>query len=70
MRVTVLAAAALMLASCTTPNMTTNTTSTSQQASDTPTAQRDAPVPPALRAPRQQSGVGWPDIGYQPYGRY
>ena len=67
MRVTVLAAGALMLASCTTPN-TTNTMSAGQQASTT--EQRDAPVPPALRTPRQQSGVGWPDIGYQPYGRY
>jgi hypothetical protein len=63
MRVTVLAAGALMLASCTTPNMTTNTSS------GTSTVEREAPVPPALRAPRQQSGVGWPDIGYQPYGR-
>ena len=69
MRVTVLAAGALMLASCTTSNMTTNTTSAGPQASNTPTEPRDAPVPPALRTPRQQSGVGWPDIGYQPYGR-
>ena len=64
MRVTVLAAGALILASCTTPNMTTNIPTAGQQ------VERDAPVPPALRAPRQQSGVGWPDIGYQPYGRY
>jgi hypothetical protein len=49
--------------------MTTNTTSAGPQASNTPTEPRDAPVPPALRTPRQQSGVGWPDIGYQPYGR-
>ena len=68
MRVTVLAAGALMLASCTTPNMTTNTTSAGQQASGTSTTQREAPIPPALRTPRQHSGVGWPDIGYQPYG--
>ena len=69
MRVPVLAAAALMLASCTTPNMPTNTTGAGPQASNTATEPRDAPVPPALRSPRQQSGVGWPDIGYQPYGR-
>ena len=69
MRVTVLAACALMLASCTTPNMTTNTMGMGQQTSNRPT-QREAPVPPALRAPRQQSGVGWPDLGYRPYGRY
>ena len=69
MRVTVLAAGALMLASCTTPNMTANTASISQQASDTSSAQREAPVPPALRSPRQRSGTGWPDIGYRPYGR-
>jgi hypothetical protein len=73
MRVTVLAAVlvvgALMLASCTTPNMTTNTASTDQQASNT-TTQREAPVPPALRTPRQRSAVGWPDLGYQPRGRY
>jgi hypothetical protein len=70
MRVTVLAAGALMLASCTTPNMTANNPSTGQQASNNSTSERDAPVPPALRTPRQRSGVGWPDIGYQPYGRY
>ena len=68
MRMTVLAAGALMLASCTTPNMTANTTSAGPQASndDEP---REAPVPPALRTPRQRSGVGWPDLGYRPYGR-
>jgi len=68
MRVTVLVAGALMLASCTTPNMTTNTTSPGPQASNASTEPRDAPVPPALRIRRQQSGVGWPDIGYRPYG--
>jgi hypothetical protein len=72
MRVIVLAAVwvvgALMLASCTTPTMTTNTASTGQQASNTATEQREAPIPPALRTPRQQSGVGWPDIGYRPHG--
>lgn len=67
MRVTVLAAGALMLASCTTPNMTTNTASMGQQAS---TTERDAPVPPAFRAPRQRSGTGWPDIGYRPQGNW
>jgi hypothetical protein len=70
MRVTVLAVGALMLAGCTTPDMTTNTASTGKQASDTSTEQREAPVPPALRTPRQRSAVGWPDIGYRPYGRY
>ena len=66
MRVTVLAAGALMLASCTTPNMTTNTTNAGQQASNT--EQREAPIPPALRTPRQRSATGWPDIGYRPSG--
>lgn len=72
MRVTVLAAVlvvgALMLASCTTPDMTANTPNAGQQASGTSTTQREAPVPPALRTPRQRSGVGWPDIGYRPHG--
>ena len=68
MRMSVLVAGALMLASCTTSNMTTNTTSASPQASNTSTEPRDAPVPPALRTPRQRSGVGWPDIGYRPSG--
>ncbi len=70
MRVTILVAGALMLASCTTPNMTTNTMGMAQQTSNTSTTEREAPVPPALRTPRQQSAVGWPDIGYRPYGRY
>jgi hypothetical protein len=72
MRVTVLAGVlvgALMLASCTTPNMTTNTMGTGQQTSNTP-PRREAPVPPALRTPRQRSGVGWPDLGYRPHGQY
>ena len=68
MRVTVLAAGALMLTGCTTPNMTTNTASTGQQTSDNSTTQREAPIPPALRTPRQQSAVGWPDIGDRPHG--
>ena len=67
MRVTVLAAGALMLASCTTPNMTTNTNA-GQQAANTSTTQREAPIPPALRTPRQRSATGWPDIGYRPSG--
>jgi hypothetical protein len=62
---TVLAAGALMLASCTTPNMTANTMSAGPQASST---EREAPVPPALRTPRQRSATGWPDIGYRPSG--
>ena len=74
MRVTVLAAVlvvgALMLASCMTPNMTTNATSAGQQASNASTTQREAPVPPALRTPRQRSAVGWPDLGYRPHGQY
>ena len=69
MRVTILAAGALMLASCTTPNMTTNTTNAGQQAANTTTTtQREAPIPPALRTPRQRSATGWPDIGYRPSG--
>jgi hypothetical protein len=70
MRVTILAAGALVLASCTTPDMTANTASPGQQASNTTTTQREAPVPPALRTPRQRSGVGWPDLGYRPHGQY
>lgn len=69
MRVMILAAGALMLASCTTSNMTANTASPGQQGSNT-TTEREAPVPPALRTPRQKSGVGWPDLGYRPYGQY
>ena len=68
MRVTVLAVGALMLAGCTTPNMTTNTASTGPQTSNTSMAQREAPIPPALRTPRQRSATGWPDIGYRPHG--
>jgi hypothetical protein len=66
MHVGVLAALAMMLAGCTTPEMAGTTMSAGEQQT---TAQREAPVPPALRAPRQRSGVGWPDIGYRPYGR-
>ena len=68
MRMIVLAAAAMVLASCTTAQMpTTNAGAGQQQASDVST-QREAPTPPALRAPRQRSGVGWPDLGYRPHG--
>ena len=69
MRMIVLAAAAVVLASCTTAQMpTTNAGASQQQASDTSMTQREAPTPPALRAPRQRSGVGWPDLGYRPHG--
>ena len=66
MRMIVLAAAAGMLASCTTAE--TNAGAGQQQASDTPMTQREAPTPPALRTPRQRSGTGWPNIGYRPHG--
>jgi hypothetical protein len=65
MRMCVLAALALMLAGCATPEMAATTGAGQQQA----TTEREAPVPPALRTPRQRSGVGWPDLGYRPYGR-
>ena len=65
MRVTMLAAIAVMLAGCTTGQMAATNTGTGQQAS---TEQREAPPPPAFRAPRQKSGVGWPDLGYRPQG--
>ena len=58
------AVAILLLAGCTTSQMSaTSTGAGEQQASD-----REAPTPPALRTPRQQSGTGWPDLGYHPYG--
>ena len=66
MRVGVLAIIAVVAASCTTGQMAATNTGTGQQASSTTT--REAPTPPALRAPRQKSGVGWPDLGYRPYG--
>ena len=64
MRVIVLAAAAVILASCTTGQ--TAATNAGQQASAAD--EREAPIPPALRTPRQRSGVGWPDLGYRPGG--
>jgi hypothetical protein len=68
MRLCVLAAAAVALAGCsTTDTPTTATGATPQQTTNT---QREAPVPPALRTPRQRSATGWPDLGYQPQGRY
>lgn len=66
MRVRVLAVIAVMLASCTSGQMAATNTGSGQQASGTTT--REAPPPPAFRAPRQKSGVGWPDLGYRPYG--
>ena len=66
MRAIVLAAVTVMLASCTTSQMPATATGAGpQQAS---TDGRDAPTPPALRAPRQR-GNGWPDIGYSPNGQ-
>jgi hypothetical protein len=64
MRMCVLAALAAMLAGCATPEMAA-TGAGQQQA----TTEREAPTPAALRTPRQRSGVGWPDLGYRPYGR-
>ena len=63
MRMIVLAAVALILASCTTGQMAATNAGAGQQADE-----RDVPVPPAFRTPRQQSGTGWPDIGYRPMG--
>jgi hypothetical protein len=67
MRVSVLAAAAIVLASCATGQMAGTNAGAGQQQAAT-TEERDAPRPPALRAPRQRSGVGWPDLGYRPHG--
>jgi hypothetical protein len=64
MRMSVLAAGALMLASCTTAEMQATNAGTGQQQ----TYPREAPVPPALRTPRQKSAVGWPNLGYRPHG--
>jgi uncharacterized lipoprotein len=66
MRMIVLAAAAVMLASCSTGQTTATNASNGQQASTT--NERDTPRPPAFRVPRQRSGNGWPDIGYRPHG--
>ena len=66
MRVTMLAVIAVMLASCTTGQMAATNAGTGQQASAA--TQREAPPPPAFRAPRQKSGVGWPNVGYRPHG--
>ena len=66
MRMTVLAAGAIMLASCTTAEMPATNAGGGQQASTT--YPREAPIPPALRTPRQKSAVGWPDLGYRPHG--
>jgi len=66
MRVSVLAVVAVVLAGCTMGQMAATNTGAGQQASTTD--QREAPPPPAFRAPRQKSGVGWPDLGYRPHG--
>jgi hypothetical protein len=66
MRMGVLMAIGVMLASCTTAQTAATNTGTGQQASTT--EQREAPPPPAFRAPRQKSGVGWPDLGYRHQG--
>jgi len=66
MRVTMLAAIAVLLAGCTTGQMAATNPGAGQQASTT--EQREAPPAPAFRAPRQKSGVGWPDLGYRHQG--
>jgi hypothetical protein len=67
MRVIVLAAAAIVLAGCSTSQMPAATTGAGPQQAST-ADQRDPPIPPAFRTPRQESGNGWPNIGYSPYG--
>jgi hypothetical protein len=67
MRMIVLAAAAMMLASCSTGQMAATVPGAGQQQAST-ADERDTPTPPAFRTPRQQSGTGWPDIGYRPHG--
>ena len=66
MRVSVLAVIAVVLAGCTMGQMAATNTGGGQPASTTD--QRDVPPPPAFRAPRQKSGVGWPDLGYRHQG--
>jgi hypothetical protein len=66
MRMGVLMAIGVMLASCTTAQMPAANAGGGQQTSTTEL--REAPPPPAFRAPRQKSGVGWPDLGYRPNG--
>lgn len=66
MRMTVLAAGAILLASCTTAEMPATNAGAGQQTSTA--YPREAPIPPALRTPRQRSAVGWPDLGYRPHG--
>ena len=53
MRVIVLAAAAMLLAGCTTAEMQATNAGGGQEM-----YQREAPIPPALRTPRQKSAVG------------
>jgi len=65
MRIIALAALAVLLAGCTTPEMPAGNANGGEQRART---QREAPIPPALRTPRQRSAVGWPDLGYRPYG--
>jgi len=67
MRMSALAAGAMILAGCTTAEMPATSAGAGQQQAAT-TNQREAPTPPALRTPRQRSAVGWPDIGYRPSG--
>jgi len=67
MRMSVLAAGAVMLASCTTAEMPATNGGAGQQQASTEYP-REAPVPPALRTPRQRSAVGWPNLGYRPHG--
>lgn len=62
MRVIVLAAIAGIVAGCTTAEMQANAGGGQQE------YKREAPIPPALRTPRQKSAVGWPDLGYRPSG--
>ena len=64
MRMIVLAAVAGILAGCTTAEMQATNAGGGQQQM----YKRDAPIPPALRTPRQKSAVGWPDLGYRPSG--
>jgi hypothetical protein len=67
MRMSVLGAGLVVLAGCTTPEMPAMNADGSLQQEST-IYQRDVPRPPALRAPRQSSATGWPDLGYRPGG--
>jgi len=67
MRMIMVVAAAAMLASCSTSQPAATMAGAGQQEAST-MDEPDFLRPPALRAPRQKSATGWPNIGYRPQG--